>query len=220
MHIEDRLANIETQIGTLISLYQSGIAGAGAQPVVAQQVSEAIGAAGGVAGITAAQAQAEAVAPKRQRGRPAKTDAGVPPNNAVAAPNAPTTPPAQPPDPFATDDAPAAPAEPVRTLDDVRVALIVFQAKNDQQKALGLLKTAGSADNLQQLKPENYGAVFKAAIPSGKLDINDVKAVLVKAEERRAQGGFEVLKKFGAENIKQLKEENFAAVIVAAHGVK
>lgn len=212
MHIEDRLANIETQIGTLISLYQSGIAGAGAQPVVAQQVSEAIEAAGWVAGVTATQAQAEAVAPKRQRGRPAKTETA-----AVAATSAPA---ATAVDPFATDNAPAVPAEPVRTLDDVRVALIVFQAKNDQQKALGLLKTAGSADNLQQLKPENYGAVFKAAIPTGKLDINDVKAVLVKAEERRAQGGFEVLKKFGAESIKQLKEENFTAVIVAAHGVK
>jgi hypothetical protein len=211
MHIEDRLANIETQLGTVIGLLQSGaqIAGAGADPVVAQQVNAAIAAAGGVSG---APTQTEAAAPKRQRGRPAKTETAPPV----------TTPPAAAPaiDPFATDDAPTAPAEPTRSLDDVRVALIVFQAKNDQQKALGLLKTAGSADNLQQLKPENYGKVFTAAIPAGKLDINDVKAVLVKAEERRAQGGFEVLKKFGAENIKQLKEENFAAVIIAAHGVK
>ena len=199
MYIEDRLASLESKFDTVISLLQgSQIAGAGAQPAVAKQVSEAIAAAGGVTGT---ETQAPAEPPKRTRGRPAKTETAAAPQ----------------PDPFATDDAPA---EPTRTLDEVRVSLIVFQAKNDQQKALDLLKTAGGADNLTQLKPESYNKVFIAAVPAGKLDINDVKAVLVKANERVANSGLEVLKKFGASNIKELKEENYAAAIVAAHGVK
>lgn len=204
MYIEARLENIEKQLGALIGLLQSGTAGAGAKPVVAQQVDAAIAADGGIAGTTTEPQ-------KRGRGRPSKT------TEAPAAQPVTETKAAEP-DPFDTSTTTSAPAEPTRTLEEVRTALIVYQANNDQPKALALIKSVGGADNLNQLKPENYNKLILAALPAGKPSIDDVKAVLVAANARVANSGLEVLKKFGASNIKELQEKDFSAAINEAHG--
>lgn len=227
MTIEVTLQSIDNSLKALLVLAQnkipeneSGIAGAGAEAGVAAQVGAAIAAAG----------TGTPEAPKRGRGRPSKTaetptatetaaDTGQRGSLAAAFPAASVN------DPFATDDS-SAPVEPTRTLDDVRTSLIVYQSKNDQTKALGLLKQAAGVDNLTQLKPDDYNKVFVAAIPSGKIDLNDVKSVLVAANTRSKDAGLKILADLGAKdatgtpNIKFLTEDKFYTAITAAHKIK
>ena len=92
---------------------------------------------------------------KRGRGRPAKGE--------DTAPAAPAPAPAVlEADPF--DSTPAAAPAPVATLDDVRKALKALQAATDQPTAVGVLKSAGGADNLSALDKSLYGAVVAAAL--------------------------------------------------------
>jgi hypothetical protein len=210
MTIEATLLSIDSRLATLISLFNTAqpapdafIAGAGAEPVVATQVDAAIAAA------------TPEPTTRRGRGRPAKSETA-----AVAAAPAPVTAPvAAAADPFAVGPVEVIETLPERTLNEVRAALVVYQTANDQPKALKLLKDAG-ADTLAQLKQENYGKLFAAAIPSGKLDIADVRAVLVAANERKANGGIEVLNSFGANSILDLKTENFVDAIIKGHGIR
>lgn len=110
---------------------------------------------------------------KQTRGRKAKGEAdGV--ALPVAAAQTGTAPAATPAvtedDPFADK----APAVPTATLDQVRKALTDLRAASDQAAALKVLKDAGGADNLNDLKPEKYGVVVAAVnvqlriIESGK----------------------------------------------------
>lgn len=114
---------------------------------------------------------------KRGRGRPAKgedqpaTGAASPAvgstSAATAAAVAPsagtqtTAPASGVDDPFAST--PAEPAVPTATLDDVRKALTGLREISSQDIALQVLKDAGGAPNLTDLKPENYGKVVVAA---------------------------------------------------------
>lgn len=221
MTIEATLQSIDDKLGTLIGLFQngqvltgSGIAGAGAEPAVAKQVADAINAAGGASGSDPVATQ-PAPAQKRGRGRPAKTETAPP--AAQTAPAAPAVPAA---DPFAIDGG-AVDTGPTRTLNDVRAALIVYQAKHGQAEAIKLMKDSTGAETLAQLKEADYGKLFRAAIPADRIDIADVRLILVKANERVANSGLEVLKKFGANTLVDLKDESkYADVILAAHAVK
>lgn len=218
MTIEATLESIDTSLKTLVQLVQnsSGVAGAGADPTVAQQVNKAIAAA------TPVPAAAPA-APARGRGRPRKTEQAP---AAVPTEAAPAPAPAQPvasaqPDPFALDtSAPSAPAEKPRTLDEVRAALAVYQAMHSQAAAIELFRNTTGVETLAQLKPEAYSKLFRAAIPADKLTLSDVRAVLVAAEQRKAGEGLAVLKRFGAAEITKLPEERFVEAILAAHAVR
>ncbi|MGH8235490.1 MAG: hypothetical protein ACREXP_00530 [Steroidobacteraceae bacterium] len=205
MHIEDRLQSIEAKLDFLVKSVnvipadESGIAGAGAEPVVAQQVGAAI-------------AAATPAAPARGRGRPKKTDQPL-----AALPEAA--------DPFAIGEAaPVVTAQP-RSLEEVRAAFAVYQAQNNQPAALKLFKDTAGVDTMAALLKlpnvqEIYGKVFKAAIPADKLLLTDVRVVLVKANERKANEGFAVLKKFvPSGQITDLTEAQFVQVILAAHAV-
>lgn len=219
MTIEAILSSIDAKLGVLISLADNAnaivapteptIAGAGAEPLVVKQVEAAIAAAGG---LTPAEPA------KRGRGRPPKTETAATP----APTSAPATVAAEA-DPFG-DVEPAAPTP--RSLTEVRAALVVYASSNDQSKALKLLKDAGGVETFAQLKPERYNAVFDAAVPSGKFEQSDVRAVLVKANERRANSGLEVLKAFKNANgapvstLKELPEAKYVEAINAAHAVK
>jgi hypothetical protein len=99
---------------------------------------------------------APAAAPK-PRGRPPKA-APTPEPTAAPAP----APAAE--DPFATE----APAAPTATIEEVRSALTALKAATSQETAVGVLKSAGGAENLTALSPQKYGAVVaaaKAALP-------------------------------------------------------
>jgi hypothetical protein len=217
MYVEQRLESVETKIDTILNLLRgNGIIGAGAEPAVATQVEAAIAAAGGASGT-------ETPAPTR-RGRPRKTaeatatetsqGSGTPGNGVIA-----SAPPAQS-DPFATDDAPA---QPTRTIDEVRTALLVYTYHNNQDKTLALLKATAGVETLAALKPADYDKVVLAMLPAGKPGINDVKAVLVAAENRKQGSGQDVLEKLGAKDasgklsIKALPEGKYAEAIAAAH---
>ena len=149
---------------------------------------------------------------KRGRGRPVKgEDSSVPAPTASTAPAA--TQAVTPDDPFAT---PAEPA-PTATLDDVRKALTALRAAATQEKALAVLKKAGEADNITDLKPALYGQVVAAvnvelrildaakqppapepddpfaapssgSPPAKPLTIEDVKAEIVAAQKRTSTG--------------------------------
>lgn len=112
-------------------------------------------------GQAPASAPAEAPAPaKRGRGRPVAGESSSPATAAPApAPAATVT---VETDPFATP-APAAPPAPTATEADVRAALSALRAATTQDNALAVLKAAGGASNLTELKPEKYGAVVAAA---------------------------------------------------------
>lgn len=222
MTIEAILQSIDTKLGTLIQLANtpapivpqqpssdSFVAGAGADPEVARRVNEAIASAGGVAGETSATP-----ATKRGRGRPAKQQ-----ETAAATPTPAATPAAAQPDPFAVEQPAAAPETP-RTLNDVRAALVVYQNKNTQAEAIKLMKDTSGKETLAQLTTDDYSKLFKAAIPSNEFDLADVRLVLVRANERVANSGLEVLKKFGVTAIVDLPKDKFTDVIIAAHSVK
>jgi hypothetical protein len=142
---------------------------------------------------TPAGAPTAAPAP-RGRGRPPK-----------AAPEAPVAAPAAAPDPFDV-----APAPPAVSLADVRGALTRLKDATDQATALGVLKSAGGADNLSGLSADKYGAVTAAATaalpqqgkpvpevdpfeteaakePAKTLTKEDVKAAAVAAQKRTSQ---------------------------------
>lgn len=99
---------------------------------------------------------------KRGRGRPAKGEDG-------AAPAAPSVVQASPVvsaadiDPFETKPADPVPAAPVATLEEVRAALKAVREVSTQENALAILKKAGEAGNLTDLKAEKYGVVVAAA---------------------------------------------------------
>lgn len=102
---------------------------------------------------------------------------------------------------------------PVATLEDVRGALTTLKAASTQEIALSVLKDVGSAANITDLKPENYGKVVQAAkkkaleyakaaapapaedpwevpatAPAAKpLTMEDVRAVAVAAGKRTGQ---------------------------------
>jgi hypothetical protein len=223
MTIEATLLSIDTSLKALLSIAtnkipenESGVAGAGSDPVVAQQVGQAI----------AAATPAPAAPVKRGRGRPAldktppvqtegTTGNGVIATEPTPAPKAPEV------DPFAIGgDAPTAPAEKPRTMEEVRAALIVYQSRNTQPAALKLIKDVTGKDTLATLTEGDLPKLFKAAVPAGEFTLEDVKAVLVKAEERVPKGGFAVMQKHGAANIKEVTPDKFLAVINAAHAVK
>lgn len=155
----------------------------------------------GTAGAVAPLNNAPPATPvPRGRGRPPKAPA--------EAPAAPAPAPAAE-DPFSTE----APAAPTATPDEVRTALTELKAATDQATALGVLKSAGGADNLSSLDKAKYGAVVaaaKAALPAAKPtepedpfetaapaaapvvveaapSIEDVKAACVAAGKRTAQ---------------------------------
>lgn len=114
------------------------------------------------------QAQPAAEPQKRGRGRPVKgeeTGVATPAATPTTTPVVAATASAAEADPF--DSKPAAepikPVVPAATLDEVRGALNALKAATSQEKALGVLKTAGGADNLSGLAPANYGAVVAAA---------------------------------------------------------
>jgi hypothetical protein len=228
------LQNINAQLGAILVALNSnsipvdttGIAGAGAEPAVEQQVNAAIAAA------------AHAEAPKRGRGRPAKTETAAPAASAPAATAAPTqaapVAPATPEfDPFALGG-PAAPAvnEKPRSLEETRAALLVYQAKNGQPAAVKLIKDVTGKETIAKLVDTDLPKLFKASLGgASEITLDDVKAVLVKAEERRPKGGAEVLEKNGAVvvdpetgkskiTITALKPEQFIKVISEAHAVQ
>lgn len=212
MTIEATLLSIDSGIKALlvhlqtnsIAQDESGVAGALADPVVAQQVGAAIAAA------------APAAKPARGRGRP-RTE----PETVV--------PPAAEPDPFAIVEA-AAVAEKPRTMEEVRAALIVYQSRNSQPAALKLIADTTGKETLAKLDVSDLPKLFKAALAGDAFTVDDVKIVLVKAEERRTGGGAEVLQKYEAVivapdgtkkiTINALKPEHFIAAINMAHGVK
>lgn len=229
MHIEDRLSTIEKKLdqifGRLLTMNtigenQSGIAGAGADPEVAPKVDKAI-------------ADATPAAPARGRGRPrkaetevappAQTDSGTPGNGIIASTPTPAAPAF---DPFALDGQPAAAVVQVRSLDEVRAALAVYQAYNSQADALKLFKDTTGVETMAKLveasktQPEVLSKLFKAAIPADKLALTDVRVVLVKLNERKAGAGMEVLTAFKAADITKLEEKDFVAAILAAHKVQ
>ncbi|HEV2178381.1 MAG TPA: hypothetical protein VGU20_30905 [Stellaceae bacterium] len=130
---------------------------------------------------------------------------GRPPKSPEAAPAAPApAPEAVEADPFAAPVAAAAP--PTATLDEVRAALTALKAATSQEIALGVLKSAGGADNLTSLAAAKYGAVVAAAkkalppaasavesdpfavsetqAPAKALTLEDVKAAVVAAQKR------------------------------------
>jgi hypothetical protein len=155
--------------------------------------------------VPAEPAQPAADKPKRGRGRPVQGEESAAP--AAQPSTSPTaTPASSGADPFET-----APAAPVATLDEVRTALKALAAAVDQATALGVLKTAGGAANLTELKAEKYGAVVQAAtaaLPPVKTEaapveadpfdapapaatkpvtLEDVKAVIVETQKRTSQ---------------------------------
>lgn len=228
MTIEALLTSIDSKLGTLIQISQtqiaeceSGVAGAGADPVVAQQVGQAIAAAGGAAAPA-----------KRGRGRPQKeqTEAAGSWTSKPDAPAAPATTAAPEPDPFAIGTPAAAVVEKPRSMEEVRAALLVYQARNGQAAAMKLIKDTAGKETLAALVASDLPKLFKAAIPAGEFSVDDVKITLVKAEERRNGGGAEVLQKLGAVvtgedgttkiTINALKPEHFIAAINAAQAVK
>jgi hypothetical protein len=147
--------------------------------------------------------------PKRGRGRPVAGEETAAPAPSAPVPASSTTTPTPAVaevDPFAAP----APVAPTATLDEVRTALKALAAATDQAMALGVLKTAGGAANLTDLKPEKYGVVVAAAtgalpapkaVPAVEADpfevpasapatkpatIEDVKAAVVAAQKRTA----------------------------------
>ncbi|MDE2096997.1 MAG: hypothetical protein KGL39_07110 [Patescibacteria group bacterium] len=147
----------------------------------------------------AALAQEAAQQPAKPRGR------GRPPKAPETAPAAPAPAPAAvEADPFATPAPVAAAPAPTATLEEVRGALTALKAVTSQEIALGVLKSAGGADNLTSLAADKYGAVVaaaKAAIPVAApeadpfavpetaapvkaLTLEDVKHAVVQAQKR------------------------------------
>lgn len=173
--------------------------------------------AAGEAAVAAAGAAATGTAepPKRGRGRPVKGEAAPVTPAAAAAPVAAPT--VQEAADFLSLETPEVVPTKVVTLDEVRAALAVYQTKNDQGKAVALFKEHGKTETLQQLKPENYAAVFKAALPAEKFTVTDVREVLVAAEGRVKGGGQDAMKKVGGvSSIQGLTDDKFVAVIIAA----
>lgn len=150
-------------------------------------------------GPTPPQPDTAPAEPPKPRGR------GRPPKAPEAAPAAPAPAPAVvEADPFA---APAPVVAPTATLDEVRAALTALKAATSQEIALGVLKSAGGADNLTSLAADKYGAVVAAAkakqaassapvveadpfavpettAPAKALTLEDVKAAVVAAQKR------------------------------------
>lgn len=91
---------------------------------------------------------------KRGRGRPAKGEE-TPPAAPVASPAATEV------DPFAPP-APGTPSVPAATIEQVRAALTALKEAASQDIALMVLKVAGGANNLTELKPDKYGLVVAA----------------------------------------------------------
>lgn len=219
MTIEALLSSIDQKLGQLIAL-------AGHAPADVPAASQQNIAAGEAAVAAAGAAVTSPVeTPKRGRGRPARGEQLATTTQATQPQVAATTQPTvqSAPDFLSLDgDAPAA----ARTYDiaEVRAALAVFATKEGQGKAVELLKSAsGGAETLQQLKAEKYADVFKAAIPSGELEVTDVRAVLVAATARVGDpnAGVAVLKdKGGTTVLKDLTKDKFAAVINAASVLK
>lgn len=148
------------------------------------------------------QTPAEGTSPKRSRGRPVKGEdqAPVPTVPVQASSTTPATPAVAEPDPF---DAPAKPVAPTATLEEVRAALTALKAATSQDIALGVLKSAGGAENLSGLSQDKYGAVVAAAAAKAAeyskapepdpfdvppverpLTLDDVKNAVVKAQKR------------------------------------
>ena len=238
MTIEQTLQSIDTSLKAILAIAtnkiaegESGTAGAGADPVVAQQVGKAI----------ADATPAPAAPTKRGRGRPAldKTPEAPPaqpqqsgtPGNGIIATEPTPAPKAPEVDPFAIDEPKKdVVEEKPRTMEEVRAALIVYQSRNTQAEALKLIKDITGKETLAKLDESDLAKLFKAAIPAGNFSIEDVKVVLVKANERVANSGFEVLKKAGATKVNPetqkeetkityLTPDKFIASINAAHAV-
>jgi hypothetical protein len=221
MYIEERLNSIDAKLDALTKLLSngipentSGVAGALAEPVIAQQVNQAIEAAGGAA----APAQPQ----KRGRGRPAKTDAPAAApqasgttGNGIIESAAPVVA-----DPFSLAETAPVVAEKPRSLEEVRAALIVYRSKNGQPAAVKLIKDVTGKETLAKLDENDLPKLFKAALGANDFSIDDVRAVLVKAEERKSGGGLDAMKKNGANTIKEVTPDKFIAVINAAHAVK
>lgn len=207
MTIEAILSSIDAKLATLIQLAQTPAVPEPIQPVQMTPTENIdVGTvAVAAAGLTGAQ-QAPLDPPKRGRGRPPKAETPPP---VVSSPVD-----------FMSLDAPAAEAEKVVTLQEVRAALAVATARDGQGAALELFKRASGAETLAKLSPDKYGAVFKAAIPTGKLELTDVRLVLVKANERKANSGLEVINKAGAKTLAELAPARFVDVILAAHQIQ
>lgn len=154
---------------------------------------------------------------KRGRGRPVKgeeTTAAPVASAQVPASSTTTATPAAvvADDPFASTPAPV--EVPTATLDEVRAALTALRTATSQDIALGVLKSAGGADNLTALIAANYGKVVAAAaakqaeyskpvstptadpfdltpVPEASsvaiVTIEDVKAVVVETQKRTSQ---------------------------------
>lgn len=103
-----------------------------------------------------------AAGPKRGRGRPVKGEettavAGSAPVQASSTTS--PTPAVVEADPFAN----TAPTLPATTLEEVRTALTDLRGASSQDIAIAVLKTAGDASNLTDLKAEKYRTVVVAA---------------------------------------------------------
>lgn len=165
----------------------------------------------------------------RGRGRPAKGEETAAPATGAAVPSAEsstvatgaaaassagtqTTAPASV---VADDPFDPKPAGPVATLEEVRAALKAVREASTQENALAILKKAGDAGNLTDLKAEKYGVVVAAAnvelriraaskpspvveadpfgetttpaAPEKALTLEDVKAVIVATQKRTSQ---------------------------------
>lgn len=94
------------------------------------------------------------VAPVAQAPRPR----GRPPGSTKAAP-AETAPVEQESDPFQVAEAPAVTA----TKEQVRAALVAYQARSTPDKARAVLKSVGGVDTLPMLPEAKYAAVIAAA---------------------------------------------------------
>lgn len=214
MTIEATLLSIDGRLGAILIALN---AGARAVPVENIEAGEA---AVALAGLTNAQQEPVSGGAPAKRGRGAAKTTGSTTTTVPAADPVKTAPVVEAAIDFLSLGGEPEVAEKVVTLAEVRAALFVLTTKVGQGEAMKVFKTASGVETLAKLTSASYAAVFNAAIPSGKIDIQDVRAVLVAANERVANSGLAVLKQNGANTIAEVTPDKFVKVIIDAYSVK
>lgn len=186
-------------------------------------IHEVLVEAGVIKSLAGESVTTEAATPvKRGRGRPVVGEA---PSGAAAA-TVSTAPVATSPttdDPFA---APATPAAPTATLDEVRAALTALKTATSQDNALKVLKDAGGADNLTSLTVDKYGTVVAAAknaIPATKptavVELDDPFAIPASSAPAAKPPTLEEVKALIVETQKRTSQDTVQKVVME-HGGK
>lgn len=211
MHIEETLQSIDSKLGAILAALSTG-----AQLAPAENIA-AGAAAVEASGLTGAQAEPIPGTPARRGRGAAKTTSSTTTTAPAAATPAPEVKSAN--DFMSLGEPETIVAEKHVTLAEVRAALAIVVARDGQPAAMALFSKATGVETFAKLTSDKYAAVFKAAVPSGAIDINDVRSVLVRANERKSESGLAVLKKNGFETLKTVTPDKYVAIICDAHGV-